>query len=251
MADWKTIYEDKFNESSKGYEEQKKQYEDAMAAEQAALQKRYDTAKANAKDDLEKANQQAYIARVMAEKNMPQRLAAQGITGGMTETTASNIFRNYLNSRNAANTAYTKAAADLENGYMSDRTNIQSGWTQKMADLNAQRQAQALEQAKLAYQIAVEEEERRKREEAEAAARNVKKSPQKPKPTPTLKVVGYRSEYNPRTGYSITYEKYSNGTEKEISRIYKGVSSKIGGGNGYSGGSFGAGGFGGGGGGGW
>lgn len=171
MADWKTIYEDKFNESSRGYEEQKKQYEDAMAAEQAALQKRYDTAKANAKDDLEKANQQAYIARVMAEKNMPQRLAAQGITGGMTETTASNIFRNYLNSRNAANTAYTKAAADLESGYMSDRTNIQSGWTQKMADLNAQRQAQALEQAKLAYQIAVEEEERRKREEAEAAAR--------------------------------------------------------------------------------
>lgn len=171
MADWKTIYEDKFNESSKGYEEQKKQYEDAMAAEQAALQKRYDTAKANAKDDLEKANQQAYIARVMAEKNMPQRLAAQGITGGMTETTASNIFRNYLNSRNAANTAYTKAAADLESGYMSDSTNIQSGWTQKMADLNTQRQAQALEQAKLAYQIAVEEEERRKREE-EARARS-------------------------------------------------------------------------------
>ena len=180
MADWKTIYEDKFNESSKGYEEQKAQYESAMTAEKAALENKYNTAKADAQSDMEKANQQAYISRVMAEKNMPQRLAAQGITGGMTETTASNVFRNYLNSKSAANTAYTKAVTDLTNGYMSDSASIQSSWTQKMADLDAQRQAQALEQAKLAYQIAVDEEKRKKEE-----AKKPRSSPANP-PKPSI-----------------------------------------------------------------
>lgn len=171
MADWKAIYEEKFNEGSKGYEEQKKQYEDAKAGEQAELQRNRDTAMANAKKDMENASQQAYISRVMAEKNMPQRLAAQGISGGMTETTSANIFRDFLNSKNAANSAYSKASTELENGYLSNSARINSSWAQKMADLDAQRQARALEQAKLAYQIAVDEEERRRREEEEQRKR--------------------------------------------------------------------------------
>ncbi len=195
MADWKQIYEDKFNESAKGYDEQKKQYEDAMASEAAALQKNKDTAMANAGKDFESASQQAYIARTMTEKNMPQRLAAQGITGGMTETTNANIFRDFLNSKNAANTAYSKAKTDLENNYMSSSAELKSNWTQKMASLDAQRQAQALEQARFAYQIAVEEEarrkqeeeERRKREEEEAARRAAASRGSKPSTKPKSK----------------------------------------------------------------
>ena len=41
---WDDIYRDKFNESSKGFDEQRKQYQDAQAAEQAALDKQRDTA---------------------------------------------------------------------------------------------------------------------------------------------------------------------------------------------------------------
>ena len=41
---WDDIYRDKFNESSKGFDEQRKQYQDAQAAEQAALDKQRYTA---------------------------------------------------------------------------------------------------------------------------------------------------------------------------------------------------------------
>ena len=81
---WDDIYRDKFNESSKGFDEQRKQYQDAQAAEQAALDKQRDTASKRAQQELERASQEAYIARTMAGKKMPQMLAAQGISGGMT-----------------------------------------------------------------------------------------------------------------------------------------------------------------------
>lgn len=166
MADWKQIYEDKFNEGAKGFDDQRRQYESAMQAEELALQQNKNTAVANAGKDFENASQQAYITRTMAEKNMPQRLAAQGITGGMAETTNANIFRDFLNSKNAANTAYSKAKTELENNYMNSSAGIRSSWTQKMADLDAQQRSQALEQARFAYQIAVDEEERRRKEAA-------------------------------------------------------------------------------------
>ena len=105
---WDDIYRDKFNESSKGFDEQRKQYQDAQAAEQAALDKQRDTASKRAQQELERASQEAYIARTMAGKKMPQMLAAQGISGGMTETTASNIFRDYHGDVRFAKQLYDK-----------------------------------------------------------------------------------------------------------------------------------------------
>ncbi len=165
MADWNKIYEEKFNESTKGFDEQRKQYEAAQAAEQASLDRMKQTSAERARKDMEDASRQAYISRVMAEKNLPQLLAAQGISGGMTETTRSNLYRDYLGGTGAARASYDRAMSDLENGYASDSAKLKTGWAQKQADLDQQQRNQAMEQAKLAYQIAVQEEERRRLEE--------------------------------------------------------------------------------------
>ncbi len=139
---WDDIYRDKFNESSKGFDEQRKQYQDAQAAEQAALDKQRDTASKRAQQ-------------------------AQGISGGMTETTASNIFRDYLRSKSAADASYNTAMSDLQNSYMTNSSTLKSSWAQKQAELDQQQRSQAMEQAKFAYEIALKEEERRKQEEEE------------------------------------------------------------------------------------
>ena len=112
---WDDICGTNLMESSKGFDEQRKQYQDAQAAEQAALgQAEGHCLQKRAQQELERASQEAYIARTMAGKKMPQMLAAQGISGGMTETTASNIFRDYLRSKSAADASYNTAMSDLQ-----------------------------------------------------------------------------------------------------------------------------------------
>lgn len=223
---WDDIYRDKFNESSKGFDEQRKQYQDAQAAEQAALDKQRDTASKRAQQELERASQEAYIARTMAGKKMPQMLAAQGISGGMTETTASNIFRDYLRSKSAADASYNTAMSDLQNSYMTNSSTLKSSWAQKQAELDQQQRSQAMEQAKFAYEIALKEEERRKQEEEErkrqeeaerqqreAAARTWVKSKNTKKTDGKVKKVSYNS----RTGE--VYYTYENGKIKSGGNI--------------------------------
>ncbi|MEG2625906.1 MAG: hypothetical protein RR956_06500 [Christensenella sp.] len=167
-VDWNKIYEDKFNESANGYEEQKKRYDTAMQSEQSSLQQERDSAKKTAKENMDNAARGAFVTRELGRKNMSQRMAAQGLGGGMTETTNSALLRDFGNATNAANSAYSKAVTDIDGNYMKSNSAVKSSWAQKMDGLDQSRRAQALEQAKLAYRIAVEEEARRKAAEEEA-----------------------------------------------------------------------------------
>lgn len=67
---------------------------------------------------------EAYIANMMAKRNLPQQLKAAGVSGGATETTMSDIQNTYMNNRFGIeanrNNANLQARLAYDNGVMGD-----------------------------------------------------------------------------------------------------------------------------------
>lgn len=67
---------------------------------------------------------EAYIANMMAKRNLPQQLKAAGVSGGATETTMSDIENTYMNNRFGIeanrNNANLQARLAYDNGVMGD-----------------------------------------------------------------------------------------------------------------------------------
>lgn len=89
------------------------------------------TIKAN-NDNAEAALREAYIANMMAQRNLPQQLKANGISGGATETTYADIMNTYMNNRNniekeklnanaQARLAFDNGVADDYNDYLTNQ----------------------------------------------------------------------------------------------------------------------------------
>ncbi len=229
-------FEDFFNEqmtkSGNGYDDQIAGYRAAQAEEEKARGALRDTQIKKLEDQQYQAKQDAYVAKRMAERDLPQLMAAQGITGGLTETTASNIYNDWLKAQNKANSAFASASTEVGNAYNTDLASMKTKWAQTIGEAEQNKRNDAFAKAQWAYQ-AWQAEEERKRQEAEkaaAAARSRGYSSGRggggTTPTNTAPTVkGYRSEYDPKTGYSTTYEIYSDGTEKATGKKFVGASS--------------------------
>lgn len=179
-VDFQKMFEDELAKSGGGYEEQIKEYQNSQKAEEQALQAQQALQQVKLQKDKQNSQQDAYVAKRMAEKNMPQMLAAQGLTGGMAETTASNIFNDYLKSNTAAENRYSTANSELQNSYTTNSAALKTKYSQLLSEARQKQRDDAFARAQFAYQAALEEEERRKQEEErrrkeEAAARNKKK----------------------------------------------------------------------------
>lgn len=168
--DLEKMFNEEFAKSSGGYDEQIKGYEEAQVAEQAALEDQRNRRNQQLQADRLQSQQNAYVSKRMAEKNMPQMLAAQGITGGMAETSASNVFNDYLKAKTAANSTYSKANSDLEGNYMKNSTELKSKYTQLLNELRQKQQADSWEKMQWAYQAKVAEDERKKQEQEKLLA---------------------------------------------------------------------------------
>lgn len=59
--------------------------------------------------------QEAYIENMLAKRDLPQQLAAQGMTGGLSESSQLALEANYGNQTNAARRDYDNNITDLEN----------------------------------------------------------------------------------------------------------------------------------------
>lgn len=163
------FYKEQLAKSGNGYDDQINGYKASQAAEEQALEARRAASAKKLEDQKFQAQQDAYVARRMAEKNMPQLLAAQGISGGMTETTAGNIYADYLNSQNKANSAFTSANAELGTNYNTNLASLKTKWSQAIGEAQQNKRNDAFAKAQWAYQ-AYQAEEERKRQEAEKAA---------------------------------------------------------------------------------
>lgn len=99
---------------------------------------------AQAKDSL----RQAYVNRMMNEKNLSQQLSAMGITGGAAESSLNKILNNYGTSRADITQGWNDNLANLEDTYNSNLNNLYSAYQQNMAQLENQR-ASALNQLEM------------------------------------------------------------------------------------------------------
>lgn len=121
------------------YEAYKKAMEEIEAKQRAAREQAYQAAAQQQKNDLaystnqvndatDKALQQAYINKMMTLRNLPQTMAAQGLTGGASESTMAGLYNNYSDARN-----------DLEGERVSQIGALQQAYNNNMAQLESQR----------------------------------------------------------------------------------------------------------------
>jgi hypothetical protein len=146
--------------------------QDARAQAEAALRSRVDAAigdinaqQAEINRTADQSATQAYIARMKAERGMPQQQAALGLSGGASESAMLGLNTGYENSRNAImrdRDAQIQANIDLQNKVRLEGdaalSDIQNAYAMKELDLlqdYANRQAQyeqMVYQAELAQQ---------------------------------------------------------------------------------------------------
>ena len=122
----------------------------ALLEQQAASQKQIDDAAAE-------AARQAYINYRTSEKAMPAQLAAAGISGGMTETTAADLHNNYLNALAGVQSEASRSKADLDLGIAQGLADLQA----QSAQFAWQQQQAAQDQANWEQQFAYQQEQDR------------------------------------------------------------------------------------------
>lgn len=196
--DFRKMFEDEMANSGSGYDQQIADYRAAQAQGEKDLTTQRDTQIKKLADQQSQTKQDAYVARRLAEKNMTQFLAAQGINGGMAETTASNIYNDQLKAQNKANSAFSAASTEVGNAYSSNLASLKAKWAQAIGDAETKKREDSFQKAQWAYQMAIQEEERQRQEEERAAAaargsgRVSSKSPTTPKLTDAQKAAAAR-----------------------------------------------------------
>lgn len=131
------------------YDSMMSAYEAALEAERSARQAAYDAAvetqrnlynqnvgKVNGAAD--KALQEAYINRMQSQRTQRQAMAAQGLTGGASETSMAGILNNYGNARNHIESERMSQISDLgttlQNNIAQARNILNNGMAGDYAD---------------------------------------------------------------------------------------------------------------------
>ena len=78
------------------------------------------------------ALREAYINRMMNEKNLNQRLSMQGLNGGASESTIAGLLNNYGQSRNKIETERMGDLADLLNTYQNNVAKAQQSYNEAL-----------------------------------------------------------------------------------------------------------------------
>jgi hypothetical protein len=159
MADYKKIYNDAYASLEDQYNTQKQALEDEQAKEKAVLDEQKRVADTRLLDTRNEALRQAYISRMQNQRDMPGLMAAQGLSGGASETAIASIMRGYQNSRNAANKEYGTNQTTLDTDYNANSSTLGTKYTQLLNDLQNQRNNDAIAQAQLQYQAEVQREQ--------------------------------------------------------------------------------------------
>lgn len=111
------------------------------------LQGYYDNSKRGIESDSARALQEAYINKMLSQKNLQQQLTAQGISGGASESAIAGLINNYGNARNEIDTTKNNNLADLEQNYNSNLADVLNNY------YNARN---AADESKLSYQMQLE-----------------------------------------------------------------------------------------------
>ena len=110
------------------------------------LQTDYNASRDAINRDATNAAREAYINRMMSQRNLAQNMAAQGLSGGASETTLAGLENAYGNARNQIATTANENLGDLEDLYSKNRNSA-------MQEYNDQLAADALQRAQYMTQF--------------------------------------------------------------------------------------------------
>lgn len=90
-------------------------------------------------DDRRRALQEAYIARMMQEKQLADQLDAYGLSGGASESVMANLRNNYLNNRANVEEKVQTSLKDLLQNYLSNLSNARQNYNQSLMNAEQNR----------------------------------------------------------------------------------------------------------------
>lgn len=88
------------------------------------LLSQYDYSKQGINSDASRALQEAYVNKMLSQKNMQQQLTAQGLSGGASESSMAGLINNYGNARNEIDLARNDNLSSLEQTYNSNLADV-------------------------------------------------------------------------------------------------------------------------------
>ena len=119
------------------------------------LGRSYENSRGKINSEATDAFRQAYVNRMLSEKNLGQRMAAMGMSGGAAESTLAGLINNYGNSRNGIQKTLDTNLGDLEMNYQGNLADLYNAYQSQMASLANQRASQLAQlEMNLANQIA-------------------------------------------------------------------------------------------------
>ena len=99
----------------------------------ANLQTDYDSSRDAINRDATEAAREAYINRMMSQRNLAQNMAAQGLSGGASETTLAGLENNYGNARNQIAATANENLGSLEDLYTKNRNSAMQEYNNQLA----------------------------------------------------------------------------------------------------------------------
>ena len=108
------------------------------------LLNQYNRSKQNITDDAASSLRQAYINKMMSQKNLGQQLSAMGLTGGATESSLNNLLNSYGNARNQINTTQNRNLSNLEGNYNDNLSTAMQAYNSAVASANLQKAQQQM-----------------------------------------------------------------------------------------------------------
>lgn len=116
------------------YDKSKQAYEANRDSALKSLLDAYNFGSGQVNDTADRSLQEAYLSRMQAQRTLPQMLSAQGITGGLTETTNANLLNSYGNNRNNIETDRAGNLASLLNTYQTNKAQAEQDFNTKLAE---------------------------------------------------------------------------------------------------------------------
>lgn len=101
-----------------------------------ALNASYQNDLTGLKDDAARSLREAYINKMLSQKNLNQKMSAAGLSGGATETTLAGLLNNYGNARNNIDTTLNTNIRNLDVSKTSALADILNTYNSNMASLN-------------------------------------------------------------------------------------------------------------------
>lgn len=85
--------------------------------------------------DADNSQRQAYINKMLQDRNLRQQMSALGMNGGASESTSRSLANNYSNARNQIDTQRNASLSDLANTYENNVSNALQAYNERMAAL--------------------------------------------------------------------------------------------------------------------